>query len=156
MPRNPPPMPTETPLVETDRTMNWFWVQFFVNQQQLLQQSATVVVDTSVSDQSAAIGATSIDIGSNAGLYRVNLVARITRAASVSSSLTPTFRWTMGGVALSRTYTALTGNTTSTYLVDVFPARLDASTALTYETAYASVGGTTMTYSLEISCERLA
>lgn len=152
---NPPPMPTETALVETDRTMNWFWVQFFVSQQQQIQDAAAIVVDQQVPG-TAAIGATALDVGTSSALYRVNLYARITRAASVSSSLTPTFRWTEGGVALSKTYTALTGNTTSTYVVDSFPVRIDATTSLTYETAYASVGAPTMTYSLEIAVERLA
>lgn len=153
---NPPPMPTETPLVETDRTMNWFWTQFFVARDQLIQAAATTLVDEVVVSQAAAIGATPLDIGTNAALYRVNLYTRITQPATVSSSLTPTFRWTEGGVSLSKTYTALTGNTTTTYLVDVFPVRVDATTSLTYETAYASVGATPMQYSMEIAVERLA
>lgn len=150
-------MPTDTPLVEEDRMMAWPWVQFNVSQQQQLQQ-ASQTVDTvpGTVTQTTAIGATPLNVGTSGAAYRVNLITRITRAATVSSSLTPTFRWTTGGVALSRTYPALTGNTTSTYLVDVFPARIDPTTSFTYETAYASVGGTSMQYSLEIIVERLA
>ncbi len=155
MPLNPPPMPTETPLVETDRTMNWFWVQFFVSQQQLIQDSATVVVETALTSQDAAIAATSLNVGTSGGLYRVNVYARITRAATTNSSLTPTFRWTEGGVALSRSMTAMTGNTTTTLGLDVFPMRIDGNTSVTYETAYASSGATAMQYSLEMAVERL-
>lgn len=157
MPLNPLPMPTETPLVEDDRIMNWFWVQFFNARDASIQSAAKVVVNArTASTESAAIAATPLSIGTNSGLYRVNLYARITQAASVSSSLTPTFRWTEGGIPLSRTYAAITGNTTTTTLLDVFPVRVDATTALTYETAYVSVGAPVMNYSLEIAVERLA
>lgn len=148
-------MPTDTPLVEEDRTMSWFWVQFFVSQQQQIQDAAAIIIDTQVAG-TAAIAATALNVGTSSGLYRMSLYARITRAATTNSSLTPTFRWTEGGVALSKTYTAVTGNTTATYLVDTFPFRIDASSPVTYETAYASTGATSMTYSLEMSVERLA
>lgn len=149
------PMPLETPLVNKDGTIEFdMWVPFFVYRGDLIQQAAKTVVDTLVAG-TAAIGATPLAIGTTGGLMRVNLYARITRAATTSSSLTPTFRWTANGIALSRTYTAVTGNTTSTILLDTFPARMDANTALTYETAYASVGATSMTYSLEMAVERL-
>lgn len=150
-------MPLDTPLVNKDGTIEFtVWVPFFVARDQQLTQAAKTIVDEQLISQDAAIGATSLGVGSTASLYRVNLYARITRAATVSSSLQPTFRWTEGGIALSRTYAAVTGNTTTTYLVDVFPVRIDANTALTYETAYASVGATTMQYSLEVAVERLA
>ena len=157
---NPLPLPTDTPLVEPNAEgallINFLWLQTFVARDQQLAQSATRLTNPLVTLQAASIAATPLSIGTNAGLYRVNLVARITRAATVSSSLTVTIRWTMGGVALSKTYTALTGNTTATYLAEIFPVRLDAATALTYETVYASSGATTMEYSAEIAVERLA
>lgn len=154
---NPLPMPMDTPMVDQDGLIEFtVWVPYFVaRDQQLAEASVTVVHPAALTSQAAAIGATPLSVGSSGGFYRVNVYARITQAASVSSSLTPTFRWTQG-VALSRTYTALTGNTTATYLVDVFAFRMDANTSLTYETAYASVGGTPMQYSLEIAVERLA
>lgn len=156
MPRNPQLMPTDTPLVEPDRLMNFEWVQFWAKQQETLASSAQTVVDTAVSTQEAAIGATPINVGTTTALYRISVIARITRPGTVSSSLAPTIRWTTGGVALSKTWTALTGNTTTTYLAETFPIRIDSTTALTYETAYASVGATTMQYSLEVAAERLA
>jgi hypothetical protein len=155
---NPLPMPIDTALVDQNGLIEFtVWVPYFVaRDQQLAEASVTVVHPAPLTSQAAAIGATPLSVGSSGGLYRVNVYARITQAATASSSLTPTFRWTEGVVAQSRTYTALTGNTTTTILVDVFPLRIDANTALTYETAYASVGATPMQYSLEIAVERLA
>lgn len=156
MPLNPLPIPLDTPLVNEDRTIEFsLWVPFFVARDQQLAASSQLLVDKQLAAQSASIGATPLNIGTSAGLYRVSVVTRITVAASVSSSLTPTIRWTTGGVALSRTYTALTGNTTTTNLVDTFPIRIDSNTAVTYETAYVSAG-TPMQYALEVAVERLA
>lgn len=159
MPLNPLPLPITTPLVEPDAKnqllINFLWLQAFTTRDQQLAQTTQTVTDTTVAG-TAAIGATALDVGVNGGLWRVNVIARITTPATTSSSLTPTFRWTTSGVALSRTMTAITGNTTSTYSVDTFPVRLDANTSLTYETAYASVGATAMQYSLEMAVERLA
>lgn len=155
---NPLPLPIQTPLVEADAKgqllINFMWLQTFTERDQQLAQTTQTITDTTVAG-TAAIGATPLNIGASGGLWRVNVIARITTAATTSSSLTPTFRWTTSGVALSRTMAAITGNTTSTYSVDTFPVRIDASTSLTYETAYASVGATSMQYSLEMAVERL-
>jgi hypothetical protein len=157
MPRNPQLMPTDTPLVETDRRMNFDWVQFWSVQQEQLASSALIVVDKSEgSVNEAAIGATSLNVGTTTALYRISVIARITRAATSSSSLGVTIRWTTGGVALNKTWTALTGNTTTTYLAESVPVRIDSTTSLTYETAYSSTGATAMQYSLEVAAERLA
>jgi len=64
-------------------------------------------------------------------------------------------QWTVGGVACTKTYTALTGNTTSTVLAETLPVRIDANTSLTYSTTYASVGATVMQYGLEVIAERV-
>lgn len=151
---NPPPMPVDTALVEENRTMNWFWVQFFTSQQAQVQASAQTITDVQLSAQSAAIAATPLSVGTGSAAYRISVIARITVPASVSSSLQPTIRWTTGGVAQSKTWTALTGNTTTTQLVENVPIRIDALTSLTYETAYVSVG-TAMQYGIEIIAERL-
>ena len=50
----------------------------------------------------------------------------------------------------------MTGNTTATYLAESVPVRIDPNTSLTYATTYASVGATTMQYSLEVAVERVA
>lgn len=155
MATNPPPLPLDTPLVETDRQINWFWAQYLTVRDALIQQAATIIVDTALSAQAASIAATSLAVGSTASLYRVNSLARITRAAGTSSSLIVTIAWTEGGVALTKAYAALVANTTSTYLSEVLPIRVDANTSVTYATTYASVGAPTMQYRLEIAVERL-
>ena len=152
----PPPLPVETPLVETNRQMNWFWVQYFTARDQRIEASADTVVDARLSAQAASIGATPLSIGTSAGLFRVSVMANITRAATVSSSLAVTIAWTQDGVAKSKAYPAITGNTTATYLAESAPVRIDPNTSLTYATTYASVGATTMQYSLEVAVERVA
>lgn len=110
-----------------------------------------------VTGQSAAIGTTAIPTGAlAAGLYRVSWYARITTAASVSSSLTITIGWTESGNVLSKPGTALTGNTTGTLESGGLPLiRIDASTPVTYATAYASTGGTAMQYRLDVVLEQI-
>ena len=153
---NPPPLPVETPLVETNRQMNWFWVQYFTTRDERIEASSDTVVDERLSAQSASIGATPLSIGTSAGLFRVSVIANITRPATVSSSLAVTIAWTQNGVAMSKAYPAITGNTTATYTAEVLPVRIDPNTSLTYATTYASVGATTMQYSLEVAVERVA
>src|SRR6185369_14213840 len=143
------------PMVNKDGIIEFsVWVPYLAARDQELADSPRRLVDTQLSSQSAAIAATPLTIGTNAGLYRLTVYARITRAATVSSSLTPTLRWTEGGVPLSHSFTALTGNTTTTYLAEDIAVRIDSTTSVTYETAYVSSGATTMAYSLEICAER--
>lgn len=92
-----------------------------------------------------------------AGLYRVSVHAQVTRAATTSSSLNVTVRWTYNGTAQSRAFAAaLVGNALTTWDALCFPIRVDANTRVRYETAYASVGGTTMQYSVDVALEALA
>lgn len=152
---NPLPLPLDSPVVAKDGTMTWIWIQTLTARDQQLAVTPERVVDVSVSAQTASIGATALGVGTSAAVYRLTLLARITQAATVSSSLTVAVQWTVGGVACTKTYTALTGNTTSTYLAETFPARIDANTSLTYSTTYASVGATVMQYGLEVIAERV-
>jgi hypothetical protein len=156
VPLNPPPLPADTPLVEENRRMNWFWVQFFTTQNQTIQSAASVVADVSLTAQSASIAATALPVGNSAAFYRVSSYARITRAATTSSSMALTIQWTEGGQALSKAYTALTANTVTTLLAETLPVRVDGNTSLTYTVTYASVGATAMQYSLELVVERVA
>lgn len=157
---NPLPLPIETPLVDRpnergDQLINFLWLQAFTTRDQQLADASKSVVKISRTAQAASLGATAISVGTSAGDFRINLYARVTQAATTSSSLQPTFRWTEGGVAQSRTYTAATGNTTTTLIQDVFVITIDALSAVTYETSYASVGATPMQYSLLIIAEQL-
>lgn len=121
-----------------------------------VQQSPQVLKTVALTGQGAAIGATVIPLGALApGTYRITYYARITQAATVSSSLTVTLQWTDGGVGQTATFAAITGNTTATSQTGSIVVDIDQSTNLTYSTAYASVGGTSMQYKLTILPELL-
>ena len=105
--------------------------------------------------QAASISATVIALPSIApGVYRLSAAARITRAATSSSSLTLTFGWTQA-VACAVSGAAITGNTTATTGSLVAIVRADEATNITYATTYASSGGTTMQYRLDVCVEQL-
>lgn len=108
-------------------------------------------------EQDASIGTTTINVGSLAeGLYRFTYYARITQAATVSSSLTVTAGWTESGIALTLSGSAMTGNTTGTVQSGSWLLQVDPGAGLiSYSTSYASVGGTSMKYRLSIVCEQI-
>ena len=81
--------------------------------------------------------------------------ARVTQAATTSSSLPVTVGYTDGGVAVTRASAALTGNTTASATGADVVVRADTNTTLTYATSYSSSGGTPMQYALDVSVEVL-
>jgi len=141
------------------------WFEYFLQMQDRAANSAYVIAkefDT-LTDQSAAIAATSLTISTptglttklSKGLYRVSTYARITQAASTSSSLTVTLRWTDGTVDCTSSGSALTGNTTATTGSLDLMIRSDADADITYETAYSSSGATAMQYRLDLVLEQV-
>lgn len=132
------------------------WVGFFQALVDALNGTASREATVAKTAQSAAIAATSVTSGTLApGLYRVSYYARITQAATTSSSLTVTLAWTDGGVACSESGAAMTGNTTSTQQTGSRVIRVDSATQVTYATAYASSGATPMQYALSVVLESL-
>jgi len=116
-----------------------------------------ILASVQASTQAASISATSFSILSvSPGLYRLSMSARISRAATTSSSLIVTFGWTAGGVSCTTASPAMTGNTTATVSSLTVLARVDEATAITYATTRATAGGTTMQYDLDVSCELVA
>ena len=116
-----------------------------------------ILASVKASTQAASISATSFSILSvSPGLYRLSMSARISRAATTSSSLIVTFGWTSGGVSCTTASPAMTGNTTATVGSLTVLARVDEATAITYATTRATAGGTTMQYDLDVSCELVA
>jgi hypothetical protein len=108
-----------------------------------------------LTDQAAAIAATDMGSTPRAGLYRLTYYARITQAATTSSSLTVTLDWTDGVVNPSYSGAAITGNTTTTTQSGSQTFLVDARSAINYSTAYASVGATPMQYALSLYLEEL-
>ena len=113
------------------------------------------IASATASTQAASISATAFPISSVLpGLYRLSMAARITRAASTSSSLIVTFGWTQA-VACTLASAAMTGNTTATVGTASFLVRVDQDSAITYATTYVSSGGTTMQYRVDVVCEQV-
>lgn len=117
--------------------------------------SPSIIATTSLTAQSASIASTSFGILQvQPGVYRLSMAARITRAATTSSSLTVTFGWT-STVACTTSSAAITGNTTATTGSLTYLVRVDEATAITYATTYVSVGAVTMQYQLDVLCEQV-
>lgn len=132
------------------------WIDWFTNLFSVQAQTPTRVAATSVSAQSASIGATDLSDGTlSAGLYRISFYARITQPGTVSSSLTIAFDWTDATVSVPFTETAITGNTTTTIQTDTLLIEIDANSPVRYSTTYASVGATAMTYKLAVTLEEI-
>ena len=136
--------------------MSETWVKYFQQQGQTASQTPGRLQSVGVQQAGTAILTTTLWPTTTAGLYRITWYARITRAATVSSSLTLTLGWTDNTVALTSAQTAITGNTTSTFQSGTLTVNADRLTNLTYAAAYASVGATSMQYSLQIAVEGLA
>jgi len=131
-------------------------VDWFLEQQQRNNDSPEQLTAVALEAQAASIATTSLPLGDlTAGYYRVNYVARITRAATVSSSLTVTIGWTTGAQAVSIPGAAMTGNTTATVQTGVIFMKNDANAPITYSTAYVSNGATAMQYALDLLVEQL-
>lgn len=117
--------------------------------------SPSIIATTSLTAQSASIAPTSFGILQvQPGVYRLSMAARVTRAATTSSSLTVTFGWT-STVACTTSSTAITGNSTATTGSLTYLVRVDEATAITYATTYVSVGAVTMQYQLDVTCEQV-
>jgi hypothetical protein len=151
------PFPVRTGVtLEGNRLMTRPWVAWITDLVERVNASAPRVSSVEVTGKSASIGTTTLPRDSSAeGMYRVGYFARITTAATTSSSLTVTVGGTNGGVAVSFSGAAITGNTTSTVQSGTFYLQSDGGTNLTYATTYASSGGTAMQYGLWMTVERV-
>jgi hypothetical protein len=151
------PFPLRTPVTaEQNQLLSRPWVAWLTDLVQKVDLDPMVVSSVSLTAQSASIAATTFARDTSpAGLYRVSYFTRITRAATTSSSLTVAIGAVNGGVTVSQSGAALTGNTTTTVQSGSFMFQSDGNTALTYTVTYASSGGTTMQYGLWISVERV-
>jgi hypothetical protein len=130
-----------------------YWLLSLVDRLNATPQTLDIV---QASTQAASISATNFAILSvSPGVYRLSMGARISRAATTSSSLIVTFGWVSSGVSCTTSSTAMTGNTTATVGSLTILVRVDEATAITYATTYVSVGPTKMQYSLDVCCEQV-
>lgn len=139
----------------TDKITKTF-SQWLLSLTNWIQACARVLKVVTLTGQTASIGSTTFEIGTAAsGIYRLTYYARITTAASVSSSLTVSFGWTESTVTLAGSGSAITGNTVTTIASGSILVRVDASSTPTYSTTWASVG-TPGAYRLDLICEFVA
>lgn len=151
------PVPYSAPILQNGKDLvSAPWYQWFFGLTERVGETAQAVETTSLSTQSASIGATPMLVTSYSGLYRVSVYLRITRAATVSSAATVTIGWTETAVPLTFSFPAVTGNTIQSLLTDSLIVRSDAAAPITYAVTYASVGATTMQYRLDVVLEALA
>lgn len=154
------PIPQQSPLIDTGDPQHpaylatdWYlWLFALVAR---LDATPGAISTIALTSQAAAIATTSTVPAPSAAVYRITYYARITRAGTVSSSLTVTIGWTDRTVSCSQAGAAITGNTTTTTQSGTVIVRGDQASALTYATAYASVGATAMQYSLNLIVEQL-
>ena len=132
-------------------------VDWFLEQQTRAEDSPEQLGSVALTAQGASIAATPVPMPElTAGRYRISYVARISRAGSVSSSLTVTIGWTRSAVSLSQSGAAMTGNSTSTQQNGTVFIRADANASITYSTSYADGGGaTSMNYEIDVVVEKL-
>lgn len=151
--------PLDTPPYRSDVTEkpgllsgDWTrWLQLFWAR---LSSAVQFVGKTvALTDQSAAIAATTLQTVTQGGLYRVSWYARVTVADGVSSSVQLTLTWREGSHTSTKTFTALTGDTTSTYDGLVWPFYADSGTVVQYSVAYASNTPLKMRYRLAMATE---
>ena len=156
MPRKPVLVPDRDPIVREGGLVESAWSKFFAALTQEQATSALLQGRTALTTQAAAISATSIPIQTvYTAEYRVSYYARVTQAATTSSTLQIAIGWTEGGVALSQSGTSLTGNTTTTGENATLFIVADGNTPITYTVTYASSGATPMQYRLTVVAERI-
>lgn len=132
------------------------WGQWVIALQRAVDSSAlgTGTPQTLIA-RASSLPATTVLTVPTTGLYRVTVAAVITQAASVSSALQLTVRWTCLGISAAVAGANMTTNVVGT-LAQITPVvYADKGTAITIETAYASVGGTPMQYTLSSRVESL-
>lgn len=118
----------------------------------------SVVAAVNQVGQTASIGTANIVASALAGVYRISYYMKITTAGSTSGSVTLTLSYTDEDDSTVITYVVPTpANATDSTSVVSGTLIVDAkvSTAITYATTYASVGGTAMVYKLRLKAEKL-
>lgn len=133
------------------------WIQYFTNLVTSVEERPARKASVLLTGQAAAIATTPLPIGSvSMGVWRISATLRVTQAATTSSAVRLTVAWTERGVAQTQQGTNLNGNLTTTREGLTFVIRVDGNTPISYSTTYASVGATSMQYSLDIVAEELA
>lgn len=137
--------------------MDTMWQQWADNVVAYLVAMSPVLGSFSGTAQSGAIAQTEIETGTLAtGSYRVSYGLQVTQAASVSSNVQVTLRWTSNGQGFSFVGTSIVNGGLTSQVTQMVPViSVDASTTVDYEVSYSSAGATPMKYQLTVVLEQL-
>lgn len=152
------PAPLQTPIAGPGGKVTRWWADWLLlTLVQRVQSQAPSFADAQISlaSQDDAIATTALLASANAGLYRVSWWTRVVVAAGVASSLTVNIHATDGGIAVTQSGAALTGNATDACEGQSVTVRCDGASALSYSTTYASNPANAMNYDLEIVVEAI-
>lgn len=139
-------LPNQPPNVQVSKP----WAIFFRDQRQYLAQIPVSVTPQAVMalDQNDAIGTTTIITPDQSGLYSFEYYLAVITADGVSSSAQVVIGWTDQGNTKGHTFTAVTGNTTTTTGSERYLFQADAAAPITYSVTYASNTPNAMHYNL--------
>lgn len=162
----PPPYP-DAPIGDIGRdeitgkpivNLNARWGTHFRDQRQFLAQIPVAVTPNAVValDQSDTIGATTIVTPENSGIFSFEYYLRVITAAVTSSSATVVLNFTDQTAPLTQTFTAVTGNTTTTHGWGRYQFQADGGTPITYSVTYASNGANQMHFNLYVVVQAVA
>lgn len=149
-------LPFRSAVIDKARILTGDWIRTLqVYTARIITAVQFVGKTVALTDQGAAIGSTVVATITQSGFYRLSWYARVTVADGVSSSLQLTVTWREGSHTSTKTFAALTGDTTSTYDGAVWPFHAESGTQVTYAAAYASNTPAKMRYRLDVGTEFL-
>ena len=153
MPRSLQPIPAGTPISETDGTITTF---FRLAWQALVDgfTKSPLAAALTKTAQNAALPTTLVLLAPAEGIYRMNFYTRVTTPDGISSSLAVKFSWVDGGVTLTATSAAVTGDAVSSVGTGTQFVHCDGLTNITVETLYASNTPGAMKYRLDVGVEQ--
>jgi hypothetical protein len=155
MPAKLEPLPLKSWLIEgIAKPLSKDYTLWFLQLNQIIQSTVKQVRATSLTGQGGSIAPTSLNV-TQAGTYQVTWTVRITQPASTSSSLQVSVGYSDGGIPVTDTGPAVTGNLVTTVASGVFTVVSDAASPVTFSTTYASVGVTPMQYKLTVVCTQV-
>jgi len=144
-------VPGNQALVDEHGTIEGIWFRWFFALWTRIKSNVQVVgTPIRKTAQNAALPPFTVYAVTQTGDYRVSWTARITTADGVNSSVGVTIGWRTGGNTCSKTFAALTGDTTTTADGNQLLVRADSRTVITGSTSYSSNKPAKMQYELDI------
>lgn len=159
MPRQLPPIPAGTPIVEKDPVFGAINTFFRLAWQNLIDGAILTpnVAEVEVTTPTTALIPISNAFVTRTGaLYRVTYYLRKTVADGVNSSVQIAIGWSDHGTALAQTFAALVTDTTSAFQTDTLFFWADGGSAITYAIAYASNTPAKMAYNYYVLVEQMS